>query len=69
MKHNWIKAEKYFMNNDVTLKFISQKFVIPYQSVRRYAANNEWHKKRFVTKNKSEIKKLWEDSDERISFH
>jgi predicted transcriptional regulator len=51
VKYDWTAAEAAFVyapddGNRVTLKTISEQFGISYQTVRRYAANNEWIKKR-----------------------
>jgi len=49
-KYNWNLAEEYFIcsghGSGVTLKDVSNKYSIPYQTVRRYAAVNQWHNKR-----------------------
>lgn len=47
-KYDWEEVERYFMaGNDITLRDVSERFNIPYQTVRRYAGNNEWHSKRY----------------------
>lgn len=52
MKHNWQAAEEFFLNaghhSGVSLKEISKNFNIPYQSVRFYAAKQQWHSKRLM---------------------
>lgn len=49
-KYNWNVAEDYFISSGhrsgVTLKDVSEKYDIPYQTVRRYAATHQWHNKR-----------------------
>lgn len=49
--HDWEAAERYFLDkgykSKVSLREISEKFDIPYQSVRRYAGKCEWHNKRY----------------------
>jgi len=51
MKYDWPAVERYFIDlgfeSRVSLKEISEKFNIPYQSVRRYAAKHEWHNRRY----------------------
>jgi hypothetical protein len=51
VKHDWRAAETAFVyapddGNRVTLKKISEQFNIPYQTVRRYAAAQNWTEKR-----------------------
>ncbi|OJH16024.1 hypothetical protein BLX88_26035 [Bacillus obstructivus] len=50
-KYDWNSIERYFMEcgqeSGITLKDISDNFVIPYQSIRRYAAKHNWHSKRY----------------------
>ena len=49
-KHDWIQVENEFINDCAaksTLKEIAEKYAIPHQSVRRYAAAHKWHSKRF----------------------
>lgn len=49
--YDWETVEQYFFKkghkNKVSLRNISEKFDIPYQSVRRYAAQHQWHKRRY----------------------
>lgn len=50
-KYDWKAAEEYFFSNlkpnGISLREISERHKIPYQTVRRYAAENEWHTKRY----------------------
>jgi hypothetical protein len=51
VKYDWRAAEAAFVyapddGNRVTLKTISEQFGIPYQTVRRYAAAQNWTEKR-----------------------
>lgn len=47
-KYDWEEVERYFMaNNHTTLKNVSERFNIPYQTVRRHAGKHEWHSKRY----------------------
>jgi hypothetical protein len=50
-KYDWEAVEQDFMRvghgSRVSLKAISNRHGIPYQTVRRYAAKNEWHIKRW----------------------
>lgn len=52
-KYDWKKAEQFFMDSGyesrLSLKDISERFNIPYQTVRRYAAAHKWHSKRYRT--------------------
>ncbi|MGO4268246.1 hypothetical protein AB4Z22_00115 [Paenibacillus sp. TAF58] len=45
-KYNWSDAEHTFINapdwETMTLKVISDQYNIPYQTVRRYAAQHKW---------------------------
>lgn len=47
MRHEWEKAKQYYLaagwRNGVSLLDVSVKFRIPYQSVRRRAAREQWH--------------------------
>ncbi len=48
---DWASAEEMFLksgHHGLTLKEISERLSIPYQSVRRYAAKYEWHNKRYM---------------------
>lgn len=51
IKYDWDQAEQFFMKpgegKEVSLKDVSERFNIPYQTVRRYAAAQEWHSKRY----------------------
>jgi hypothetical protein len=51
MKYDWNAAETFFIEagyeSRITLKEVSERFNIPYQSLRRYAAKHEWHNKRY----------------------
>ncbi len=51
MKYDWQEAERYFLNSGhesrISLREISERFQIPYQTVRRYAAKQEWHNTRY----------------------
>jgi hypothetical protein len=51
IKYDWKTVEKFFLDYDsesrITLKDISERFNIPYQTVRRYAAAHKWHSKRY----------------------
>ncbi|WP_042375315.1 hypothetical protein [Neobacillus jeddahensis] len=50
-KYDWDKVESYFMEvgfeSRISLKDIGDRFFIPYQTVRRYAAAHEWHNRRY----------------------
>lgn len=50
-KHDWDQAEQFFIEagemSGVSLQDISERFHIPYQSVRRYAAAHKWHSRRY----------------------
>lgn len=49
-RHNWSSAERYFLSDsetNISLKDVSKRFRIPYQSVRRHAAKHKWHSKRY----------------------
>jgi hypothetical protein len=48
-KYDWPTVESFFFNagDKSSLKEISEQFKIPYQSVRRYAAQQDWHRKRY----------------------
>lgn len=52
--YNWHDIEQDFihdctpLNNGVTLKTIADKYGIPYQTVRRKAAADKWHSKRYA---------------------
>lgn len=50
-KYNWDVVERYFIDSGeqsgITLKDVSEKFDIPYQTVRRYAAKREWCSRRY----------------------
>lgn len=47
MQHKWEEARAYYLaagwRNGVSLKDVSKRFCIPYQSVRRRAAKEQWH--------------------------
>lgn len=51
--YDWHRIEQDFitdnepLHNGVTLKTIAEKYDIPYQTVRRKAAADEWHSKRY----------------------
>ncbi|HWO77762.1 MAG TPA: hypothetical protein VNM69_17990 [Bacillus sp. (in: firmicutes)] len=51
MKYDWPTVEQYFINTNLDKKFslkdVSKSFEIPYQTVRRYAAEHKWHTKRY----------------------
>lgn len=51
MKYDWQAVEQYFINTNLdeklSLKDVSEIFGIPYQTVRRYAAEHKWHSKRY----------------------
>jgi hypothetical protein len=51
-KYDWIRAERNYMDagygSGVTLKVISERHGIPYQTVRRYAAKNRWNVMRWL---------------------
>lgn len=49
-RYNWAAAEKAYMNAPdphVSLKDVSLQFGIPYQTVRRYAAQHKWNERRW----------------------
>lgn len=51
-KYDWEQVWRYFMaghETGVTLKDVSEKFSIPYQTVRRYAGANDRHSTRYQT--------------------
>ncbi|MBK5482990.1 hypothetical protein JFV29_14170 [Peribacillus sp. TH16] len=47
MKYDWKAVESYFLEaghqSRISLREVSERYDIPYQSVRRYAAKREWH--------------------------
>jgi hypothetical protein len=51
MKYDWKEIEDSFLKTGhesrITLKDISERFEVPYQSLRRHAAKKEWHNKRY----------------------
>jgi predicted 3-demethylubiquinone-9 3-methyltransferase (glyoxalase superfamily) len=51
IKYDWETAEQFFLDlgeeSEISLKGISERFNIPYQTVRRYAAAHKWHSKRY----------------------
>lgn len=63
MKYDWKPVESYFMDSGYTsrlsLKDISNRFNIPYQTVRRYAAAHEWHSRRY---------RAWVEKEHGMSF-
>lgn len=59
-KYDWDNVEAYFFNtDDVTLKDISETFNIPYVTVRRYAASQDWHGRKY---------RAWLEAKHGISF-
>lgn len=50
-KYDWGAAEDFFIQSGfesrLSLKEIGERFNIPYQSVRRYAAAHNWHNRRY----------------------
>lgn len=43
-KHNWQLIKQTFVTGDkTTLKALASRFNVPYQSVRRKAAKEDWH--------------------------
>lgn len=63
VKYNWQSVECYFMNMGYTSRFslkdVSERFNIPYQTVRRYAAAHKWHSKRY---------RVWIEKEHGMSF-
>lgn len=51
-KYDWDEVERYFLGAGLksSLKEVSEKFRIPYQTVRRHAAAHKWHRRRFKIK-------------------
>ncbi|EIM05327.1 hypothetical protein A1A1_16725 [Planococcus antarcticus DSM 14505] len=50
MAHNWQEAKDYYINagwrNGVTLQDVADRYCIPYQSIRRKAAREQWRLER-----------------------
>lgn len=51
IKYDWDQAEQFFMAAEglgkISLKEVSERLNIPYQTVRRHAAVHDWHSKRY----------------------
>ncbi|WP_338754880.1 hypothetical protein [Bacillus sp. FJAT-52991] len=62
-KYDWNAVEQFFIDSGyesrVSLKDVSERFNIPYQTVRRYAAAHKWHSKRY---------RVWIEKEHGMSF-
>lgn len=47
MRHNWEAAKRYYISagwrNGISMVDVAKRYNIPYQSVRRRAAKEQWH--------------------------